>query len=284
MNNPKMNNNDVAILINSCDSYKDVVELNLCALNEFWENCNYPIYINSETIKSYETKLNVRILNLLPGKNNDWGSRFIDSLSRIKEEYVIVILDDFILESHLNTNQLNIFINKIKNTPTVGGFYLNFGNFKLKYDYDLNLHVVDNSNYYSINTGPAIWRKNVLMNLLEPSDNPWAWEFFAKYRTYAKLYSVCSVDQSSSNLYDYNYVKGGAIYRGKWVEEVVQDKIKKYKLKIDLNLRGTIKFHEPIKRPFLWKIKFFVSGFKMVGFRSFNLFIYYLKEKFKFKV
>uniref|UniRef100_UPI00404735AA hypothetical protein n=1 Tax=Algoriphagus sp. TaxID=1872435 RepID=UPI00404735AA len=282
MDVPKLNSSDVAILINSCDSYKEVVELNLCALDEFWKNCNYPIYINSETIQFYETDLNVTVLNLLPGRKKDWGARFIDSLSRIKEEFVIVILDDFILESYLNTKQLEYFIDKIKNNPSIGGFYLNFGNFILKYSHVLNLYMVDDSNYYSVNTGPAIWRKDVLMNLLEPSDNPWAWEFFAKYRKYARLYNICSVDQISNNLYDYNYTKGGAIYRGKWVKEVVEDKIKKYNLKINLNIRGTINLNEPIKRSLLWKINFFISGFKMVGFRSFNLFIYYVETKLKF--
>ena len=172
-------------------------------------------------------------------------------------------------------------IDKIKNNSSVGGFYLNYGNFILKYNYDLNLYMVDKINYYLINTGPAIWRKNVLMNLLEPSDNPWAWEFFAKYRKYASIFIFCSVEDFSKNIYNYNYSKGGAIYRGKWVEEVVVNKIKKYNLNIDINLRGTIKFHEPIKRSLQWKINFFLSGFKMVGFRSFNLFIYFLKEKFK---
>jgi hypothetical protein len=276
-----MTKNNVAILINSCDSYKDVVELNLCALKEFWDTSNYSIYINTETIKSYDTDLDVTLLNLLPGKKNDWGSRLIDSLLRIKEEFVLVILDDFILESQVDIRLLDIIVNKIINNPTVGGFYLNFGNFILKYNSNINCHVVDKMNYYSINTGPAIWRKNVLMNLLEPSDNPWAWEFFAKYRKYASLYNICSVENYSNNLYNYNYSKGGAIYRGKWVEEVVVDKIKKYNLNFDLNLRGTIKFHEPIKRSLKWKINFFICGFKMVGFRSFNLFIYLFKVKFK---
>ncbi len=275
-----MTKNNVAILINSCDSYKDVVELNLCALKEFWDTSNYTIYINTETIKSYNTDVDVRILNLLEGKKNDWGSRLIDSLLRIKEEFVLVILDDFILESHVDIKQLDIIINKIKNSPTVGGFYLNYGNFILEYNSNINFHIVDASNYYSINTGPAIWRKNVLINLLEPSDNPWAWEFFAKYRKYANLYNICSVENYSNNLYNYNYSKGGAIYRGKWVEEVVVEKIKKYNLNFDLNKMGIIKFHEPIKRSLIWKFNFFISGFKMVGFRSFNLFIYFFKEKF----
>jgi hypothetical protein len=273
---------NIALLINSCDSYQDVVTLNLCAIKEYWNECQYPIYINTENVNNYETDLDVTILNLLPEKKNDWGSRFIDSLSRIKEDFVIVILDDFILESPINNNQLGLIIDKIKHSPSVGGFYLNYGNFILNYNNDINLYEVDNINYYSINSGPAIWRKNVLINLLEPSDNPWAWEFFAKYRKYAKLYKICSIENSSNNLFNYNYRKGGAIYRGKWVEEVVVSKIKKYNLKIDLNIRGTIKLHHPIKRTLLWKFNFFISGFKMVGFQSFNLIIYYLKEKFKY--
>jgi hypothetical protein len=274
-----MTEDNVAILINSCDSYKDVVSLNICAINEFWNECNYPVYINTESIKHNVNDFNVTTLNLLPGKKNDWGSRFIDSLSRIKEEYVIVVLDDFILESAINKIRLDSIIQKVKINSSIGCFYLNFGNFSLKYNSDLNLYTVDKLNYYLVNTGPAVWRKNVLMNLLEPSDNPWAWEFFAMYRKTAKIYNICSVKDFNENIYNYNYKKGGAIYRGKWVEEVVVNKIEKYNLKIDINVRGVVKFHEPIKRSFLWKINFFRAGFKMVGFRAFNLFIYLFKAK-----
>ena len=277
-----MTDNNVAILINSCDSYNDVIDLNLCAINEFWNNCSYPIYINTESIKYKNNNLNVTTLNLLPGKKNNWGSRFMDSLSRIKEEYIIVILDDFILESLIPKNQLDSIIQLMKINSNIGAYYLNHGFFSLSYNSDFNLYVVDKSNYYLINTGPAIWRKNVLLNLLEAKDNPWAWEFFAMYRKPAKIYNICSVKDSNENIYNYNYKKGGAIYRGKWVEEVVIDKIKKYNLNIDLNLRGTIKFDQPIKRSLKWKINFFISGFKMVGFRAFNLFIYYFKAKFNY--
>jgi hypothetical protein len=90
-----------------------------------------------------------------------------------------------------------------------------------------------------------------------------------------------SVKNDFENLYNYNHIKGGAIYRGKWVEEVVTDKIYKYNLNINLSSRGVAELDNLPKRSLFWKVDFFLEGFRMVGFKAFNLVSYYIVEKFK---
>jgi hypothetical protein len=275
-------NNNVAILINSCDSYHDVINLNICALKEYWpESANMTIYINSESYFHESDMLQIRNLNLIPGKSSEWGSRLVNSLTRIKEEYIVVILDDYILESKLDNLRFDNILKKFYLHNSISCFYLNFGKFSLTYDSNLDLYFVDRSNNFLINTGPAVWRKSDLISIVNENDNPWAWEFFSKFRDSAKNMYFYSVKNDFENLYNYNHIKGGAIYRGKWVEEVVTDKIYKYNLNINLSSRGVAELDNLPKRSLFWKVDFFLEGFRMVGFKAFNLVSYYIVEKFK---
>jgi len=111
------------------------------------------------------------------------------------------------------------------------------------------------------------------------NDTPWAWEVFGSYRTYKdgkKFYAPVS---SSFSLYRFDYEKGGAIYRGKWVSHVVIPKNKKYNLNMDFSIRGFSAEDRYEKRSLTWKMKFLLLGFRMVGFKSFIFIIRYLKIK-----
>lgn len=272
-------NQNISILINSCDTYTDVLELNLCAFNEYWPNCDWPIYINTETIHHYSKTHNVKSINC---NSNNWGRRLMKCLSEIKTEFVLVIYDDFILEKKVNQEHLDIIIKKMSSHEFIACYYLKHTDFELSYNPTYDLYFVNNTNYYLVNSGPGIWRKDVLLSLLDEKDDPWAWEFFAMYKEEAKNLVFCSVPPVDNNIYEFNHQKGGAIYRGKWVEEVVASKIKKYGLKINLDKRGKISFNELKPRSIYWKINFIISGFRMVGFKALNLFVYILKLKLKY--
>ena len=272
---------NVAVLINSCDAYQDVVSLNLCAIQEHWSGCHFPIYINTESTIYNSDVFNITTLTALNSNNHQWGTRIKDSLARINEELIIVLYDDYILESKVDEYELNKLIQKMTDNRNIDCFYLKHTNFLLSYNKQQNIYIVDESNYYRVNSGPALWRKETLLKLLDSKDNPWAWEFFAMYRKSAKGLLICSVPKNSKDIYDYNHIKGGAVYRGKWVEEVVLPKLKKYNLNINIEERGVLKMNDLKPRTLLWKLQFFKTGFKMVGFRSLNLITHVLKARLK---
>jgi hypothetical protein len=136
---------------------------------------------------------------------------------------------------------------------------------------------------YKLNSAPGIWRRRALMDYVGNQDNPWAWEVFGSYRTYGDGRGFYTLDVCCSDMYPYNYKKGGAVYRGKWVKEVVSEKIAKYQLTIDTNIRGFSNevFYEP--RTLIWKINFMFIGYKMVGLRSLRFVTRYISEKFNVK-
>ena len=131
---------------------------------------------------------------------------------------------------------------------------------------------------YRLNSVPSVWKKKDLLKYTRKFDNPWTWEIFGTYRTFGKniFYSTSS---QQHDIFKYNSKKGGAIYRGKWVKEVVEDKIVKYKLNININSRGVVNQSEKVDRSFFWKINFLFLGFKSIGLKMFLFLFRYLKLK-----
>ena len=116
--------------------------------------------------------------------------------------------------------------------------------------------------------------KNFLNDLLNVSDDPWSWEAFAGYKKLAQLKKILTIPKNTTIAYNYAAAKGGGVYRGKWVEEVVAKKVKKYNLQLDFSIRGLSTNTNQQKRDIYWKMKFLFKGFRMVGFKVFYFILF----------
>lgn len=261
--------NKVSILINTCDNYHDVLPLFFSAFQEYWPQNDFPIYLNSEH-KNFEFDgLEIKLCTILKNEDANWGYRFKKALNQIESEYIITLFDDYILESNVNNDLINYSILRLDTDINTGGIYF-FPFFKKEdmqktnNDYFVK---TDESVPYRINTSPAIWRKSFLKKLISKKDDPWSWEAFAHLKQVAKSSKVLSIPNNGLPAYNYAASKGGAIYRGRWVTSVVEAKFKKYKIQIDLNKRGINSKNVIQSRSLIWKIKFLVSGLRMVGLK-----------------
>ncbi len=274
---------NLTILVNTCDAYSDVLSLFFAAFSEYWPECNYDIVVNTENNKHVDFP--ARVHNYSSNNVNSWGERLLKTLQTVNTEFVMVLYDDFILENNVNIKDIEKVVSLMVDDPSIAVFYLvntslpmertndKFSNFS---------EIVDYSDF-KLNSFPAIWRKSDLANYTKKNDNPWAWEVFGSYRTFNDGKRFLSLNGSSKDIYEYNYSKGGAIYRGRWVREVVAGKFEKYMLSIDPSIRGYADELISEKRDFKWKVQFMLIGFKMVGFKSLKFIPRYLKAKFNAK-
>lgn len=266
--------NRVTIVVNSCDAYNDVLELFFKAFQEYWPDNTFPIVVNAESsplLEYNETEKRVK----------PWGERLIDILSKVETQYVIMLFDDFILEDTVDSKKINAVLNVLHNDNQSAVFYLNAGCFTdHKNDPDNDYQLLKDKVDYRLNSAPSIWKREELISFTKPIDNPWSWEVFGSYRTFNKNKNFYSASSQTKNIFNYNDKKGGAIYRGKWVREVVEPKINKYGLNIDLQIRGFVDFDEKVRRPLRWKIDFLILGYKSIGFDMYKFIFRYLKSKF----
>ena len=93
---------DVAVFVCSSDSRRDVVDQTLPALKKFWPDCPWPIYVGLNTI--------ARPLILgspIFASPSEWCREFSTQLSEIRQPYVLLVLDDFLLEAPVNQMRLS---------------------------------------------------------------------------------------------------------------------------------------------------------------------------------
>ena len=217
-----------------------------------------------------------------------WGLRLRDSLQEIETEYVLSVYDDFILEYPINDLELSDILLRMDSDLDIAVVYLTKLGLKTKENTCLvcdrkkgNKYVLlDDKVDYRLNSAPAIWRRKDLLNYTGVFDNPWAWEVFGTFRTIRDKKKFYCPGEKEEDIYKYNSKKGGAIYRGKWVGDVVVDKNEKYSLNVDFTKRGFSIDNGHEKRSLKWKIAFILLGYKMIGLKVFQFIYRALKGKF----
>ena len=191
-----------------------------------------------------------------------------------------MVYDDFILEKNIDNTQIHKAILLLQSQDHAAVTYLINTSSPLMIGDSENLFLpIKDFIEYRLNSAPGIWRRQVLISYTSPGDTPWAWEVFGTYKTWGDGLLYYSINLKRSDIFPYNYSKGGAIYRGKWVKEVVEQAMMNYPLDIDWSKRGfsSKKTHE--RRSLMWQIRFMHTGWKMVGFKALNFLVAFVKAK-----
>jgi hypothetical protein len=261
---------ELTIVVNTCDAYHDVLNIFFHALNNYWPNCPYPVVINAES-HTYDYKAEVHNYFSITGED-DWGDRLLSTLGGLDTDFVLMLYDDFILDSSLNNERIQEALQLLKSQAKAVVTYLINTSLPVdpKISENIFLPLQDKVNYC---------RRQALMSYTFIGDTPWAWEVFGSYRTWGDGNIFYSLNPIEDDIYAYNHSKGGAIYRGKWVREVVDKVSQKYPLNIDWDLRGfsSDAIHE--KRSWIWRLRFLQTGFRMVGLKAFYFVTSYVREK-----
>lgn len=271
-------NHKTTIVLNTCDAYSDVLPLFFAALNEYWPTNNYDIVINSEkkTYSEYNAVTHTYSLNF-----SSWGARLINTLESIETEFVIMLFDDFLLEDFVRVDTIESAEHFLLSSEETSVVYLMDTKLPFIESSEKNQFVkLFNKCNFRLNSYPGLWRREHLISYTGIYDNPWAWEVFGSYRTFQVKSSFYSLNPNFPNTFSYNYQKGGAIYRGKWVKEVVDHKISKYRLDINTSVRGYTDASINERRSFIWKLNFFLIGYKMIGIRVFEVIFSLIKFKY----
>lgn len=269
---------DMTIVVNTCDSYADVLEIFFHALKAHWPDCPYPIVINTETA-TYNYSARTNNYHSSTGED-DWGARLRATLLTVETKFVMMLYDDFILEAPIEIGSLDAALSLLRNDTDAAVTYLVDTSLELDEPGSTNQFIpLKAKAHYRLNSAPAIWRKRALLDYTAAGDTPWAWEVFGTYRTWGDGKIFYSLNPNLKAVYPFNYSKGGAIYRGKWVREVVDSVAQKYALSIDWNARGFSSDTLFEKRTFKWKMKFIKTGFSMVGLKALHFLSFYIRGK-----
>jgi len=273
--------NEITIVVNTCDSYSDVLRLFFASLTEFWPNLKFTVVINSErnVYKEYKAISHVCDLN-----DCSWGKRVLSTLNSIETEFVLMVYDDFILEDFVDYEGIIKAQELLLSDTQASVVYLLNTSLPVKLDQrnEYFLKVKDFCDY-RLSSYPGLWRRKDLLSFTGPKDDPWAWELFGSYRTFSIGKNFYTLNPSKPDIFPYDHEKGGAIYRGKWVRKVLGNKIEKYQLELNPLERG---YSDDVifeSRSYNWKLNFFFKGFNMIGLRVFIVMVRLIISKYNAK-
>lgn len=204
----------VAIMITSCDAYKECWKPMIYSLDKYWPDCEFPRYI----VTNFETEdlPNTQFINI--GNDDGWCTLTKRGLAAIDCDYIIFFQDDYWLCSKVNNDAIKAHIKYFEEN--------NLDYLKLQDDTRRDNYRIGNTDYcmnplnirYSINTSVAIWRKSTIDRLIISGWSGWQWE-----RSIISYIKTNRIELSSQILYSaafkdkgIAYVPEGAVLRGRW--------------------------------------------------------------------
>ena len=231
---------DVSVLIYSCDNYSDVWEPFFTLFFRYWD-CPYKVYVTAETKKC--DRKDVITLNTTGDK---WTDRIRKAVEQIPTKYVIGMCEDFFLRKPVRQGMIDYCLGEMERYPNIANFnfekshtpteksmYVNFSRKVCQYDYQKSCQ-------------PTLWRKDILLKLLDVSQDPWEWETSEAPLDYD--YYVWTGDENDL-VFEYGYhEKWFGVQKGKWVLDDVEPLFAKEGIQVDFSKRGYVILQEGYKK------------------------------------
>ena len=200
-----------SILILSCDKNIGVLKICFDFLKKNWTTCKLPIYIGLE-------KICAEFPNCITlySKETLWAARVKDYLKKIETQYVLIILDDFIIEEKVNDDFIFKTLEYMRENPEIANMTLkNIPDSKNKISSYFGFSKRHWAGNYLLNMQIGVWRKNILFKLLKNNESPWQTELYGSIRARKlKNYNFYCLSDNDNAPIKYN--NGWLIVRGAW--------------------------------------------------------------------
>ena len=231
-----MNKTDYALMVLGCDKNAELLPMFLRNLKKYWPEYDKEIYINTESVRFQDKQYNLIFPSHMYDISIPWAKRLYDFLKEYPYEYVVFLLDDFILSDYVDNSELNrvhkIMIQNLK----IACFnfmetYKNTEN-NVKEGY-ARYYLKNRKAEFRINLQAAIWRKEFLMKFIRKHENPWQFETWGSKRAQRFKDEIYHIKNEAKHVF--MYPEGGVLADGKWRNV---DFLNKEGFKIDFSIRG----------------------------------------------
>ena len=199
----------VAVLVLSCDRYSDLWAPFMAQFERYWPDCRLRRYITSNHLRAdfsgFET--------LALGDDVSWSDNLSRALGMIHESYVLLFLEDLILHAPVDRALLDYALGWVSaNEPDQ--IKLNATE-RPDERIDGNIGRVREGAIYRTSTVLTLWKKEVLLSLLEPGESAWAFEIDGSARSdaFPHFYSM----------YRDCFPVTNCVIKGKWRRTAVRE-------------------------------------------------------------
>ncbi len=236
--------NEYAVMVLSCDSYKDVWPIFIKQFKKYWKEFEGTFFFNTETDRSLkDDTLQITFPDKTYDTRKNWAGRFKDCLKQIEEEYVLVLLDDFVFTGQIDAAEIDKCLTIMKGDHSIACF--NFRCIPGPFDGEiLGKYVLANKKAeFRINLQAALWKKSFLMKFIRKHENPWQFETWGSIRSRRfkdKLYHIKYGVESPIQ-----YPGGGILADKRWHNQENVEWLRREGYDIDFSKRGVYNDGDP---------------------------------------
>ncbi len=177
---------DLTIIIPSCDKYSELWEPNFQFLLKNWPSIqNKHAFIPIYLISNFKEYKHSRVTNIRLGEDISWSDNFIKALDSVKTKYLLIILEDYIIDKPVNEERLIQIMHLMENTEAA---YV-----ELSLDPALSdgieepklPGVIVKSRMAESRTSlqASLWNVGDLKKILEPQESAWDFEIISSFRS-----------------------------------------------------------------------------------------------------
>lgn len=170
-------NNNLAIVVVSCDKYSDLWDDVFNLLDIHWADRPYKTYLATDS-KPYERK-GVEVIHF--GDIRQWMVCTRKAIERIDAEYILFLMEDYFVIKDIDTKLIEEDVDFMKGHH---GDFMNIHQrpafIKEEDSSYLNdyIRIIPNNTRYGLDTAGAIWRRDFFLEQLRREDGD-AWRFEA---------------------------------------------------------------------------------------------------------
>lgn len=157
-------NTDCTVIVTSCDGYRDIEGPFVRLFRKYWPDCPFELVVNGETgaVEGFD-----RVI--LTGKGKTWSAMLAEALECISTPYVIMLMNDYYLESKVDTQLILKRLAEAKERDAL--------NYRLCPDPP---RAVKNT-AYAISCKAGIWNREFLRALALKTKSAWEFERYGSF-------------------------------------------------------------------------------------------------------
>lgn len=221
-------NEQMAILVISCDKYADLWYVFFDLWAKFWPDCPYQMYIGSNYIKCERENVN----SICIGEDLSWAENVSKMLDQIDESYVLIMMEDVYLCERVDSERFKKLLSYVVEHKLDCLHLRNHLTGIRRLDKKLGIQCIEAGSPYYVHAVDCIWRKDTMKRFLVPGYNAWDFELKNSKTVRPGEQNFAAVEK------DMFVVKNGVV-RGKYLKSTV-DYLNLIGVKIDTSKRGIL--------------------------------------------
>ena len=164
-------NEDITILVSTCDSFYDLWANNKKLFDKFWPD--HPKLIYFSDLNTHDSNF-----DMLTFGNLEFSSRLKKALDNVATKYILLTLDDYLLDDFVDVHSFNFCLNFLEKNSA--DYFRFFKRTKVKGNYVDKIHKIKRlpltKKAYEINLYPSIWKVESLRKIINNEENIWKFE------------------------------------------------------------------------------------------------------------